>query len=273
MSFIQNTKNAYQYAKWKVYDWKHPLPDHLKGVEVLCADTGVGKTVAMTYLAYMYADQYDAKIYSNYDIKGQAGSIKSVRDMVEVPHNSIICIDEINNVLNAQSWKDVDPAIFSLLTQHRHVWKKILATAQNFEEMHIGFRRHAETIIDVSNIGGRWFFLEAYKRSGFIQFKRLDEMTGREEFIEEWKRGKVIWKMNFIADNDLFNSYDTYQLVDFLTETKTDKEQLAEIHVKLEDGRTDEREQIQSAFPIRKDKDGNFVVSPTIPHGKKMWGR
>jgi len=228
-------KNPAKFLRLKYWDWKHPRPERLKGVDVFCAETGVGKTVAMTYMAYMYADMFDAGIYSNYGIKGEQGKIQTVEDMVNCPSNSIICIDEINNVMNAQMWKETDPAIFSLLTQHRHSWKKVLATAQNYDEMHIGFRRHAETIIDVSNIGGRWFFLSGYKRADFVQLQKINEQTHEIEYLQQWKHGKRQWSLNFIAENSLFNSYDTYAMVDFLNKSRAD---VAEANKKLEWGRT-----------------------------------
>lgn len=210
------------YLKLRYWDYKNPRPERLKDVDVFCADTGEGKTVSMVYYAQLLKKQFDAKLFSNCGIKNQDGEIKSVEDMIATPHNSIICLDEINNIMNCQKWKDVDPAIFSILTQHRHLWKKVICTAQNFDEMHIGFRRHANIIIDVNNWGGRWFFWKAYKRSGFIQLQKMNEQTHSLEFIEEFENKKILWRNSFVATNEIFDLYDTYELVDFLTSSKTD---------------------------------------------------
>jgi len=258
--------NPYKYVKLKWWDYKNPRPERLSGVDVFCADIGQGKTVAMTYMAYMYADMFGAEIWSNYGIQGEHGKIETVEDMIRCPSNSIICIDEINNVMNAQMWKETDPAIFSLLTQSRHSWKKVLATAQNYDEMHIGFRRHANLIIDVKNIGGRWFFLNGYNRKDFVRLERVETQSRDSEYIEEWKHGAKVWSHNFVATNELFNSYDTYAMVNFLTKSKTD---VAEANREMEKKRVrstatieekeapKEKRKLCTVYPLEKKK-GNI---------------
>ena len=200
------TMKLFDFFKWCYWDLRNPREKLPQGITVYVSDAGTGKTLSVVeYLKRAPLIYPNVKIYTNIGFEGQDGAIETVQDLINAPANSILFIDEINLVLNSHDWKNVDPAILHPLTQHRKVAKQIVATAQSFGHINKQFRDFTTEIIEVDNWRRRWFFQKAFYRDDFKQIEGKDN---------EYKANRIRWTYNFVADNDLFNSYNTNKIVD-----------------------------------------------------------
>lgn len=221
------------FLKWKVWDFKNPYEKMPYGITVFCSDAGSGKTIsAVEHL--LKAKEKGCYVYSNIDICFQDGKIKNIEDIINLPKNSVILIDEINLILNSRAWQNTDPQLLYLLTQHRKSGKKILATAQSFDHIDKQVRDFCTEVVQVSNIWDRWIFQRAFMREDYkvVESKQLIN----DEVQNIWERGKLAWRYSFIATNKLRFMYDSFQIADFFEDEKKvdiEKEKKIVSHKKL----------------------------------------
>lgn len=202
--------NFFVFLKWWWWDIKHPQPQHPHGIRVYCAGAKSGKTVsAVEYLLRTKKDFPDWHFYSNIDLPFQDGKVQTMEELIATPANSIIFLDEVNLLLNSRDWKDAPKELLPVLSQHRHIWKQVIFTAQSFDHIDKQVRDFCTEIVNVSNVANRWFFQKAFRQEDFKLVKIANPDDGVAEYINE----RVIWKYDFVADNALFETYDTYAII------------------------------------------------------------
>lgn len=199
-----------EFLKLKYWDYKNPFEKLPFGITVFCSDVGAGKTISAVELM-LQAKRQGIKVYSNIEVFFQDGKISSIRDIIGLPKNSIILIDEINLILNSRAWAKTDPQLLYLMTQHRKSGKKIVTTAQSFSHVDKQVRDFCTEIVLVSNILDRWIFQRAYKRD---DFKIIDNKL-ETELRELQNKRRVLWRYNFIASNELRAMYNSFEIANF----------------------------------------------------------
>jgi len=214
-----------QYEQLKYHDWRNPKPVYPFGISVYCADAQQGKTIsAIEYLERCREKYEGVKIYTNIEYDGQDGRVFTIEHVIKTPNNSIIFLDEINLILNSHNWHNVDPAILFILTQHRKVHKQLISTAQSFMDITAQFRRFCNEIIEVKNVGGRWFFQQAFLREDYKKVANKLMVASPGDY-DRFVAKKIRWKYDFIATDELFNKYNTYGIVDCMINTKMGKDE------------------------------------------------
>jgi len=199
------------FIKLKYWDWKNPPAQHPNGILVFCADKGAGKTVSAVEYLKRQKEENGYTVASNINIVFQDKKIKTFEDILALPDDSIIFLDESNLVFNSRDWKDRDKRLLYILTQSRHIHKQLVLACQSFGHIDIELRDFCTEVIKVHNWANRWFYQTAFAREDYKRVLESNIVEGvLTEQQENWINNRVIWRYDFIADNNLFAQYDSY---------------------------------------------------------------
>lgn len=121
---------------WTIFDdW---------GLHIYVGKFGAGKTSSMVREAYKICCRYSGMtVLTNVNIKNFPEDtkiiypLKSARQIIDAPDNTIVVIDEIGTIFNSRDWSNskgggVPKALFQHICQCRHRHMKILATTQDW---------------------------------------------------------------------------------------------------------------------------------------------
>ena len=147
-------------------------------------------------------------VYSNYGLSFQEGHILTWQDVINVPNDSVICLDEISNLINSRDWKNMPPEFFGLLTQNRKRNIRLMATAQVYDDVDKQFRTLTRYIIQCKKYG-RLCVNRYYNQQGYNHTpdKRVSEFTER-----------------YCVTDEMYNIYDTNEYIQKLQKEWTKKE-------------------------------------------------
>lgn len=188
--------NWYNFFKYTLKDIKAGKDKHINGIWVFCGLYGSGKTLSLTREAYkLYKQGYN--VYSNYGLNFQNGNIISWKDVIDVPNDSVICLDEISNLINSRDWKNMPAEFFALLTQNRKKNIRLMTTAQVYDDIDKQFRTQCKWIIQCSKLG-RIVTNRYYNQKGYNH-------TEEKRVVE--------FKERYVATDELFALYDTYEYI------------------------------------------------------------
>jgi len=201
----------WQFINLLIYDYKHPQPKYPYGVNIYVGLPGTGKTLSMVeYLTRAKIEFPGVKIYTNFNFKGQDGFISSWRDLNKIENDKgvIFAIDEIQLTFNSRNWSEFPPEMTFLITQNRKLKKQLVCTAQSFSHVDKSFRDLTNNVVECRNIANRWFFNRAFETTDYTK-----------NFDTDRKFRSRAWRYNFIATNELYESYDTLRILQKLVGT------------------------------------------------------
>lgn len=207
MSYI---KQFFQFLKWKYWDYKHPQPKRVFGITCYVGLPGQGKTLSLVEKLNTLKKEFPkAKIYTNFGYIGQNGQIDKWQQLVDIKNGQdgvIFGLDEVHDIFDRKDWLSMPKSVLSLFSQNRKHAKQFVCTAQSFADIVIDIRRRCHYIIECGNLKNRWIFQRAFNPS---EYKEKDgEYTPR----------KRAWRYSFIATNEIYNSYDTYAVINSIRE-------------------------------------------------------
>jgi hypothetical protein len=139
--------------------------EELWGLLAFIGEFGSCKTTSLVYYILNRPNGYN--YYTNFDMVGQTGSIKSWKDIVNVKNRSIIAIDEIQNIYTNRAWGEFPPDVLELLTQVRKRKIKFIYTCQHLDMIDISVRRLTKYVVKCSNIASRYVVNTYYDSSNF----------------------------------------------------------------------------------------------------------
>lgn len=195
----------FEFLQLLYYDFKHPPIIRPYGITCYVGLPGCGKTLSMAERLLDLKLQFPkAKIYTNFGFKDQDGIITRWEDLVTIENGEdgvIFGLDEVHDIFNRKDWADMPSTVLTMFSQNRKMAKQFICTAQSFADVGIDLRRRCHYIIECSNIRGRWVFQRAFLPTDYAE---------RDGTRSERRRA---WRYNFIADNEIYESYDTYALI------------------------------------------------------------
>lgn len=179
---------------------------NIHGLYMFCGEQGSGKTIAAIEFMRRVLKQYPKiKIRSNIGINFQHGKIDGWQDIVGV-HNGAIgqidFIDEIQNWFASTDFKNFPVEMLEEITQERKKHKVIVGTSQVFTRMSKAFREQTRYLCLPTTIARCLTFVRIYKPV-------LDDAGNLKD-------KKLIKFYFFVHDDDLRNSYNTYEKVERL---------------------------------------------------------
>jgi len=198
-------KNFFRFIYWKWYDLRHPISERPYGISCYIGLPGTGKTLSLAYKLMQLKMQFPkAKIYTNFGFKYEDGAIETWHNLIDYKNDEgvIFGLDEVHSIWSRYESQKMPMEILELFSQNRKWSKQMVCTSQTYADIVVDIRRRCHFIIECRNIGKRWIFQRAFRPE---DYKEKDgEYTARHR----------AWRLNFIADNIVYHSYDTYAVIE-----------------------------------------------------------
>lgn len=190
--------------RWVVVDMLRGKENPIWGIYVFVAKPGNGKTISMTeHIARVKKEHPLIKVYSNFNVKGQTGTIKTWKDIVEADDNSIIAIDEVHTLFSSLSFQDFPMEILSEITQNRKSRKQFITSTQDYDLINVNFKRVCNFVVYCKNF---WsldrLFTNYYFDRGSYESKSFECDKKKANFVRM-----------FIASDDTYKRYDTLERI------------------------------------------------------------
>lgn len=176
------------------------------GLHIYIGMFGSGKTLSLVKKAKKLAKQYPyLTILTNIELidfpyPERVFKLENYQQIIKSPPNTLIVIDEISTLFNSRKWADFPIPLLYQILQVRKNKKMIIATAQRFSHVDKLLRDVTTTVIDCNCLLGRLTFNTTYDACDY-------ENTNL--YLPKPLNFNV-----FVATNKLFNSYDTFEIVD-----------------------------------------------------------
>lgn len=175
------------------------------GVHCYCGEQGSGKTSALVAKLRELKQKYPKlKILTNFDCIYSDGLIKDWRDIVFTENGKqgiVIALDEIQNWFSTNESKDFPPEMLQEICQQRKQHKMVIGTSQRFQRMAKQLREQVNYLYEPLTFAGCLTFVR--KRKPFV------DDDGKLDRFKSRKLGMYF----FVHDDDLRNSYDTWQKI------------------------------------------------------------
>ena len=192
----------------------YEIQDNFKdyGIIVFYGEQGCGKTMAVTHYAQKIYTRYPKSLIgSNYDLLIEDFKIKNWKTLIKQKNGNepiIFCIDELSQWANSRDWQSMPKNVLSELCYQRKNKRLILGTAQSISQIDKQIRLQCAC--------GE--FRRCHTLLGFItlvirikpEFDESGNLTGKHF------KGFYI----FLQDEVLRYLYDTYQVIERLSECK-----------------------------------------------------
>lgn len=188
-------------------DFLNRDPDEfpLNGFHCYCGEQGSGKTSALVAKLRELKQKYPKlKVLSNFDCEFSDGLIEDWKDIVFRENGKqgiVIALDEIQNWFSTNESKDFPPEMLQEICQQRKQHKMIMGTSQRFQRMAKPLREQVNFLYEPITLLGCLTFVRI--RKPFI------DDDGKLDRYRTRKRGTYF----FVHDDELRNSYDTFQKI------------------------------------------------------------
>ena len=195
--------DIYRYFKFK--DW---INFEGFGLHIYVGMFGSGKTISMVEKAYRIAKAFpQVRILTNMKLVGfpehtEIIELKNYKQIIEMPGDTLILIDEISSILNSRRWdkEGVPPALLGQLLQVRKQKKMLLSTAQRFGHVDKLVRDITFTVIECRTYFKRWTFQTSYDGYDY-------------ENANMMKPAIPVGHYDFLQTDKVRNLYDTWELI------------------------------------------------------------
>lgn len=196
--------DIYRYIKFK--EW---LNFDGFGLHIYVGMFGSGKTISMVEKAYRIAKAFpQVKILTNMKLVGfpehtEIVQLKNYKQIIEMPGDTLILIDEISTILNSRRWdkEGVPPSLLGQLLQVRKQKKMLLSTAQRFGHVDKLIRDITFKVIECRTFCKRWTLQ--------TEFDGYDY-----ENANMMKPAVAIGHHDFLQTDRVRKLYDTWELID-----------------------------------------------------------
>lgn len=190
------------------------------GLHLYIAGFGEGKTCSIVRDAYNICCAYpQVTLLTNFKLKNfpehtKILELKSPKDIINAPPNTLVLIDEIGTIFNSRDWGNgkgggVPKALFQHLVQVRKRHIQILATTQNYRYLDIMLRRITATVTVCSA-----FFKHPFTR---MITNRVYNADDYELFCDNPMFPLVaVDSFSYVQTDKLRGLYDTEELIDNL---------------------------------------------------------
>lgn len=196
--------NIFRFLKLTYLDIKNKDKDkkYIGGFVVFVNPMGSGKTLSLVREAIKYHNA-GYKVYSNFCLSFQDGQLNTWEDILNVPQNSVLCLDELSDLFNSREWKSMPKSIFTYIINSRKRNIRILATAQEFDEIDKSIRTKCTLVCECSHFL-RWHRNKYYRRK--IYELPLTNKSRKKEYSD-----------SFIREDFYSDYYDTNEVVKVLS--------------------------------------------------------
>lgn len=195
------------------------------GLRLYCGPQGSGKTISLVRQLEIYREEYPKLcIATNFGWKDEDYTLLSLEDipqLVKKIRNDgyiglVIGWDEIQNDFD-NSIRSFPVTILRTITQQRKQGIQILATSQTFTRVAKPIREQTFQVVECSTLLGRWTFQKWYDP---IQYEYWIQNPDKKNKLSVYR------KINFVQDDELRDSYDSYAVIDNLNRTVSEEKRM-----------------------------------------------
>ncbi len=177
---------------------------------------GAGKTISMVrYLDVMKERYPHCLIVTNFSYRQSDYIMTDWRDLLTIRNGTdgmIFAIDEIHSEYDSSKWNDVPEYLLSEISQQRKQRIKIIASAQFFTRVAKPLREQAATVVSCST------WLKRLTRNK--EYDALEYALIIDNPLVAKKKIKPLRKSSFVQSDFIRNSYDTYEKIERMKNTK-----------------------------------------------------
>lgn len=198
------------FVRWCLVDFLRGKERRFKGIYQFIGMPGEGKTISMcAHIDRVKASDKRLVIATNFNYAGQDYAIYHWMDVINISIRCskrhvpcLVAIDEIQNTFDASDYKNFPVAFYTLLTFNRKLQLQFLCSAQMYERIPSKIRALANYTVICKNVmhRDRWFINYYFEKDNY-------------ESQFEGKRKKAKFIRQFIADDELYSSYDTFEQI------------------------------------------------------------
>lgn len=208
-------KKLFLFISCKIWDFRNPQEYRPYGIRCYVGLPGSGKTLSVVEQLIEAKKLYPKiKIYTNFGFQAEDGPLKSWQDLIDLENGNdgvIFALDEVHTMFGRKDWQTIPPAILQVFSQNRKMAKQFLCTAQSYADIVVDLRRRCEYIIECNSFMTRWVIQRAFTASNYQQDHDTDRTYRKRAF-----------RHSFIATNEIYESYDTYAIIDALRSSTDD---------------------------------------------------
>lgn len=213
------------FLRWCLVDYLRGKQTRFKGIYVFVGMPGEGKTISMcAHIERMKKAYPNLVVATNFNLKGQNVAVEHWTDIIDVSLDAhkrklpcLVAIDEIQNTFDATDFRNFPVALYTLLTFNRKLQLQFLCSAQMYERVPSKIRALANYTIICKNVWKRdRLFINYY----FVKDNYESQFDG--------KRAKAEFVKQFIADDALYASYNTFEQVKTIKGRAEDEKGLRE---------------------------------------------
>lgn len=182
---------------------KNPNEFNYYGFWLFAGEQGSGKSIATAEFVRRIKREYPlCKVLSNINLKGANDYIDDFNDIVFKDNGvdgELVFIDEIQNWFSSSERCTFPPDIIQEICQQRKQHKMIIGTSQCFNRISLPLRQQVNYLCLPITIAGCLTIVRVYKPK-----------VAEDGTIKKKRHVKTYF---FVHDNELRNSYDTYEKV------------------------------------------------------------
>ena len=239
------------FLRWVIIDIMSGKSRRFKDIYQFVGLPGQGKTLSMVAHINRALEKHpDLVVATNFNYKYQAFAINHWMDIISIVLDAnkqhrpcLIAIDEVQNSFDASEWKNFPMPLYALLSFNRKLNAQFLFSAQIYERIPSKIRQLANYTVICKNVwkADRYFINYYFEKNNYE--KTFDGKRKKAEFIRE-----------FIADDELYSLYNTYEQIKNIKgraeEEKAKKQQAFDLLFGSSDG-DDEEEKNCITTPAR----------------------
>lgn len=214
------------FVRWMIVDFMRGKSHRFKDIYLFVGLPGEGKTISMVaHIERALEKHPNLVIATNFHYANESSVIEHWIDIIKVALDAnkhrrpcLIAIDEVQNTFDATEWKNFPGPLYSLLSFNRKLNLQFLCSAQIYERIPSKIRQLANYTVICKNVwkADRYFVNYYFEKNNYES--TFDGKRKKAEFIRE-----------FIADDDLYGKYNTFEQIQAIKgkaeEEKTKKQE------------------------------------------------
>lgn len=177
---------------------------------------GAGKTISMVRYLELVKERYPhCLIVTNFQYRQSDYIMTDWRDLLTIRNGTdgiVFAIDEIHSEYDSSKWNDVPEYLLSEISQQRKQRIKIIASAQFFTRVAKPLREQAATVVNCST------WMKRLTRNK--EYDALEYALIIDNPLVAKKKIRPLRKFSFVQSDFIRNSYDTYEKIERMKNTK-----------------------------------------------------
>lgn len=198
------------FIRWFWVDLLRGKKKRFKDIYQFVGLPGEGKTISMiAHIIRAQEKNPDVVVATNFHYKRQNYAIEHWIDIINIAIEAnqkyrpcLIAVDEIQNTFDASEWQNFPMALYQLLSFNRKLNLQFLCSAQIYERIPSKIRQLANYTVICKNVwkADRLFINYYFEKNNY-------------ESTFEGKRAKAEFIREFVADDALYASYNTFEQI------------------------------------------------------------